>query len=140
DRGGRDHGGTPPQPRRRGRAVSSRKRADAGRAAAARELPARARRRRPLNEDEPMNDIATSPGIDAVRALERVASGSDLGEAEADALLEAMASAEIAPTLAGAMLIALRCKGECAAEIRGFANAMRRLARRPSVPEGGRYV
>jgi anthranilate phosphoribosyltransferase len=88
-----------------------------------------------------MDTTATTPvRIDATDALERVASGIDLSETEAATLLEAMASAEIAPTLAGAMLIALRCKGECAAEIRGFATAMRRLARRPQIPDSGRYV
>ena len=90
-----------------------------------------------------MNDSARTPpapDFDATGALERVASGQDLGEAEAEALLDAMATAAIPPTLAGALLIALRCKGECADEIRGFAKAMRRLALQPVIPAGGRYV
>jgi anthranilate phosphoribosyltransferase len=36
--------------------------------------------------------------------------------------------------------VALRVKGESAEEIRGFATAMRELARRPAIPAGGPYV
>ena len=37
--------------------------------------------------------------------------------------------------MAGAMLAALRSKGVVADELRGFARAMRKLARRPNIPE-----
>ena len=40
------------------------------------------------------------------------------------------------PSLAGALLAALRAKGETAAEIRGFATAMRELAIDPEIPDG----
>ena len=72
--------------------------------------------------------------------LERIAAGRDLDERDADRLLCAMADGSLPAPLAGAFLVALRMKGECAAEIRGFATAMRRLARRPALPEGRRYV
>jgi anthranilate phosphoribosyltransferase len=47
-----------------------------------------------------------------------------------------MASGNLAPALAGALLTALRLKGETADEIRGFARAMRELARRPAIAPG----
>src|SRR5690606_2638273 len=72
--------------------------------------------------------------------LERLAAGRDLSEPEADRLLAAMADGSMAAPLVGALLVALRMKGECAAEIRGFATAMRRLARRPELPNGKPYV
>lgn len=72
--------------------------------------------------------------------LERIAAGDHLDERDADRLLCAMADGSLPAPLAGAFLVALRMKGECAAEIRGFATAMRRLARRPELPEGRRYV
>jgi anthranilate phosphoribosyltransferase len=51
-----------------------------------------------------------------------------------------MAAGSLAPALAGALLVALRAKGEAPVEIRGFANAMRALARRPEIPGGRPYV
>ena len=72
--------------------------------------------------------------------LEHIAGGRHLDESDADRLLCAMAEGTLPPALAGAFLIALRMKGECAAEIRGFATAMRRLARRPELPAGRPYV
>src|SRR5690606_18050142 len=83
---------------------------------------------------------STAMKVEPSRLLERLASGRDLTEAESGALLELMAAGDLAPALAGALLVALRCKGEAAAEIRGFANAMRRLARRPDIPDGRPYV
>jgi len=68
--------------------------------------------------------------------LQRLLDGQDLAEAEADGLLVAMAEEEIPAALAGALLVALRQKGETAAEIRGFACAMRRLARQPALLPG----
>ena len=77
---------------------------------------------------------------DAVELLERVLAGSDLSEAEAAWILRSMAEDALAPALSGALLIALRCKGEATSEIRGFAQAMRELARRPDIKPGGAYV
>ena len=68
--------------------------------------------------------------------LERLIAGSDIGQDEAADLLRALAEGRVAPALAGAILTALRIKGEAAAEIRGFALAMRELALRPPLPAG----
>ena len=76
----------------------------------------------------------------ATRYLERLLARQDLDEAEAAETLKAMAEGSLHPAVAGALLIALRCKGESAAEIRGFATAMRELALRPAVPPGRAYV
>ncbi|HEX6995768.1 MAG TPA: anthranilate phosphoribosyltransferase [Gammaproteobacteria bacterium] len=82
----------------------------------------------------------SAPDFRPSELLERVAAGRHLEEPEADRLLCAMADGSLPAPLAGAILVALRMKGECAAEIRGFATAMRRLALRPELPEGPRYV
>ena len=68
--------------------------------------------------------------------LNRLLDGNDLGEAESAALMREMASGEMEPALAGALLAGLRAKGETADEIRGFATAMRELALDPGVPAG----
>ncbi len=68
--------------------------------------------------------------------LERLLTGTSLQEAEAQQLMHSLAAGELAPALAGALLVALRAKGETAAEIRGFATAMRELALAPAVPAG----
>jgi len=77
---------------------------------------------------------------DAVKLLERVLAGSDLSEAESAWVMRSMANDELPAALSGGLLIALRCKGEVASEIRGFAQAMRELARSPDIPAGGDYV
>jgi anthranilate phosphoribosyltransferase len=68
--------------------------------------------------------------------LEQLLRGESLDEATAGALLRLMAAGELAPALGGALLAALRAKGETADEIRGFARAMRELARRPAIAPG----
>lgn len=65
--------------------------------------------------------------------LTRLIAGDDLSESEAEALLVALTDESLDPTMAGAVLIALRAKGETPAEVRGFATAMRRLADRPVI-------
>ncbi len=72
--------------------------------------------------------------------LERLLHGRDLGEAEASDLLVALTDPAMAPAMAGALLAALRAKGLVADEVRGFASAMRRLARRPTLPQGAAAV
>jgi anthranilate phosphoribosyltransferase len=47
-----------------------------------------------------------------------------------------MAAGELQPALAGALLVALRLKGETAEEIRGFARGLRELAVRPRIAPG----
>jgi anthranilate phosphoribosyltransferase len=68
--------------------------------------------------------------------LERLLARADLTEDEAAHLLVALTDAAMPPAMAGALLAALRSKGVTADEVRGFARAMRRLARRPDVPAG----
>lgn len=60
----------------------------------------------------------------------------DLTEGEAGSLLRLLTSPELEPAMAGALLAALRAKGVTAAEVRGFAHAMRSLARKPALPAG----
>ena len=64
------------------------------------------------------------------RMLERLLAGESLTEAEAEDLLVRLTDPELSSTVTGAVLIALRAKGETADEVRGFARGMRRLARR----------
>lgn len=63
--------------------------------------------------------------------LERLLERQHLSQAEAEELLTHLTLPEASPALAGAILAALRSKGVVADEVRGFAYAMRRLARRP---------
>lgn len=72
--------------------------------------------------------------FDPRACLDRLLAGESLAEAEAAALLGSMGGGGLDPALAGALLAALRAKGEAAAEIRGFARAMRELAIRPALP------
>jgi anthranilate phosphoribosyltransferase len=74
--------------------------------------------------------------VNPSQLLERLLRGESLDEPSAHALLELMAAGEVAPALAGALLAALRQKGETADEIRGFATAMRALARKPKIAPG----
>lgn len=66
-------------------------------------------------------------------ALERLLQGRDLSESQAAAALAALARADCPAPLAGGFLAALRAKGETPEEIRGLAEAMRRLATDPGL-------
>lgn len=68
--------------------------------------------------------------------LERLLAREDLAQDEAAGLMRALADEQLSPALAGALLVALRAKGETAEEVRGFASAMRLLARRVELPAG----
>ncbi len=68
--------------------------------------------------------------------LDHLLQSRDLREAEAAALLRSLTDADLAPAMAGAVLAALRAKGVTAAEVRGFASAMRSLARKPDLSAG----
>ena len=61
--------------------------------------------------------------------LERLIGGEDLSEMEAAELMSQLAEGELEPAMAGALLAALRAKGETGDEVRGFATVMRDLAR-----------
>jgi anthranilate phosphoribosyltransferase len=67
------------------------------------------------------------------RTLEQLLDRRDLTEDEAADLLEQLTDERLPPAMTGAVLAALRTKGETPDELRGFARAMRRLARRPAV-------
>lgn len=68
--------------------------------------------------------------------LEKLLEGASLSETDAHGLMHEMAAGDMQPALAGALLAALRAKGETAEEIRGFATAMRELAIHPEIPDG----
>jgi anthranilate phosphoribosyltransferase len=72
--------------------------------------------------------------------LEHLLSGKSLTETEAGELLRALTAVDTPPALAGALLAALRSKGVTADEVRGFARAMRALARQPAIPQGSRAI
>ena len=65
---------------------------------------------------------------DATELLEQLLEGNEISEAQAGDLMHLLADGALAPAQAGAVLAALRAKGETADEIRGFANTMRELA------------
>jgi anthranilate phosphoribosyltransferase len=70
------------------------------------------------------------------QTLELLLGRRDLSESQAAGLLEELTNPDLAPAVAGALLVALRAKGVTAAEVRGFAGAMRRLARKPELESG----
>jgi len=72
--------------------------------------------------------------------LEHLLSGKSLSEAAAGDLLRALTGADMPQALAGALLAALRSKGVTADELRGFARAMRELARRPAIAPAPRAI
>ena len=69
-------------------------------------------------------------------ALDTLLERKDLAEDAAYELMVALTDPEMAPAMAGALLAALRIKGVTADEVRGFARAMRSLARRPQIAAG----
>lgn len=69
--------------------------------------------------------------FDARHALDAILAGHSLDTAQAEALAHALASDAIEHAMAGAMLAALRSKGESAQEVRGLAQGLRALATTP---------
>lgn len=61
-------------------------------------------------------------------ALKKVVEGRDLTEAEAMAVMTQVIAGDASPALVGALLTALRMKGETAEEVTGFARVMREKA------------
>ncbi len=80
--------------------------------------------------------MASSPQV-LQGLLEHLLDSGDLEEGQAEQAMHEIAGGEAPPALAGALLAALRLKGESADELRGFARAMRELAIRPELPDGG---
>ena len=72
--------------------------------------------------------------------LEQLLQRRNLSETQASELMLALAEGSIAPAMGGALLAALRTKGETADEVRGFAKSMRKLARRPILSPGSPIV
>jgi anthranilate phosphoribosyltransferase len=68
--------------------------------------------------------------------LEQLLDRRNLLEPDAAALMRALTDPALAPAMAGALLAALRAKGVTPEEVRGFASAMRQLARKPMLPDG----
>ena len=75
-----------------------------------------------------------SVGFNAL--LDGLLNGKSLSEQQAHDFMHELAKGEMPAALAGAFLAGLRAKGETADEVRGFATAMRELARRPAIPAG----
>jgi anthranilate phosphoribosyltransferase len=74
----------------------------------------------------------TRPGKEALDVLlER----RDLSESAAYDLMVSLTDPTMTPAMSGALLAALRVKGATADEVRGFARAMRSLARRPRIAD-----
>ncbi len=89
-----------------------------------------------------MSSPAHSPtqvpaGSAALKPLfEQLLDRRSLSETQAEVVLRALTQPDLPPALSGAVLAALRTKGVVADELRGFARAMRSLARRPEIPAG----
>lgn len=62
------------------------------------------------------------------QTINRLVAGESLGEIEAEAIMGVIMSGEATPAQIGALLAALRFKGETVEEITGFARAMRAMA------------
>ncbi len=69
--------------------------------------------------------------------LDDLLAGTDLSVEEAEALVHQLTGGEIDPAAAGALLVALRAKGETPEEVQGFARAMRSLATDPLIDVTG---
>ena len=78
--------------------------------------------------------------IDAKGVLNRLLAGENLSEQEAGELMRLLTDEDLPPAMSAGLLIALRAKGETADEVRGFANAMRGLARATTLPAGMRIA
>lgn len=65
--------------------------------------------------------------------LDDLLAGTNLSSTAADELLVNLTGGEVDPAMAGALLTALRAKGETPDEVRGFASAMRRLSSDPGI-------
>jgi len=72
--------------------------------------------------------------------LQQLLERRDLAQAQAEELLAHLTEGDLEPAMAGAILAALTTKGVVADEVRGFALAMRRLARRPDIPPDLRAI
>jgi anthranilate phosphoribosyltransferase len=72
--------------------------------------------------------------------LQQLLERRDLSQSQAEGLLAHLTDPQLPQAMAGALLAALTGKGLAAAEVRGLAQAMRRLARRPQLPPDLRSI
>jgi anthranilate phosphoribosyltransferase len=72
--------------------------------------------------------------------LQQLLERRDLSQAQAEGLLDHLTDPQLPAAMAGALLAALSGKGLAAQEVRGLAQAMRRLARRPDLPPDLRSI
>jgi anthranilate phosphoribosyltransferase len=72
--------------------------------------------------------------------LQQLCERRDLSQAQAQELLGQLTEPTMAPAMAGALLAALATKGVVAEELRGFAQAMRRLALPTGIPANLRAI
>jgi anthranilate phosphoribosyltransferase len=78
--------------------------------------------------------------MDVRQAIARVSGGEDLSASEIAAVFGSIMDGEATPAQIGGLLVALRMKGETAAEIAGAAQAMRARAQPIRCPEPERAV
>ena len=71
--------------------------------------------------------------INSTKLIEKLIRREDLSFTESSWILESMANNTIEKSKAAALLTGLRAKGESATEIRGFAEAMRKLTIKPII-------
>ncbi len=71
--------------------------------------------------------------MDIPAALQKIVEGSDLSQAEAAAVFHSIMSGDATPAQIGALLAALRVKGESVEEIAGAATTMRALSTKVEV-------
>lgn len=71
------------------------------------------------------------------KLLDDLLRGTDLTVDQAEGLVHELTGGEVEPATAGAVLAALRAKGETPEEVRGFARAMRSLATDPGIDATG---
>src|SRR5882762_3971720 len=98
-----------------------------------------------ISSDTPWASALSRPRPEQAMArprelLQQLFERRDLSQAQAEELLAHLTDPQLPPAMAGAMLAALSTKGLVADEVRGFAQAMRRLARRPDLPAQLRAV
>jgi anthranilate phosphoribosyltransferase len=74
--------------------------------------------------------------IEAKQILDRLLARENLTEAQAGDLMRLLTNEELPQAMSAGLLIALRAKGETADEVRGFATAMRTLAKATRIPDG----
>lgn len=86
--------------------------------------------------DERVDPARLREAGDELACLRAVTEGQDLTEAESEALFSRIMDGEVSPIVIGALLAALRTKGETVAEMTGAARVMRRRSERVHTSRG----